>query len=138
MVSGDKYILMLVNFDWAGEDGQVFYPTPNVNDQLLMADNLKFTKADDIQVKGLSQSVRRVVFLYPFNFTLSTGRVGSRRKRKAGKPSGMFVVFTIVQRSFLLVISVVDASLHTAMDKYVILAIACSRAFLDKHRDRYR
>jgi len=28
MISGDKYILMLVDFDWGGKDGQVFYPTP--------------------------------------------------------------------------------------------------------------
>ena len=57
MISGDEHILMLVDFDWGGKDGQVFYPTPNVNDELLVgraSDNLKITKADDIRVLNLT------------------------------------------------------------------------------------
>ncbi|KAF8804084.1 hypothetical protein BYT27DRAFT_7108055, partial [Phlegmacium glaucopus] len=42
--------VMLLDFDWGGQDGQVFYPTPNLNSELLegrSSNNLKITKEDD-------------------------------------------------------------------------------------------
>ena len=57
MLSDDEYNLMLVDFDWGGKGGQVFYPTPNLNDELLVgraSDNLKITKDDDIRVLNLT------------------------------------------------------------------------------------
>ena len=57
MISGDEHILILVDFDWGGKDGQVFYPTPNLNDELLVgrvSDNPKITKVDDIRVLNLT------------------------------------------------------------------------------------
>jgi len=44
---------MVIDFDWGGIDGQVFYPTPNLNDKLLEGrapGDLKITKADDDRV----------------------------------------------------------------------------------------
>jgi len=57
MISDEEYTLMLVDFDWGGKDGQVFYPTSNLNDELLVgraSDNLKFTKDDDIRILNLT------------------------------------------------------------------------------------
>ena len=57
MISDDKYTLMLVDFDWGGRNGQVFYPTPNLNDELLVgraSDNPKITKDDDIRILNLT------------------------------------------------------------------------------------
>ena len=57
MISGDEYTLKLIDFDWGGKDGQVLYPTPNLNDELLVgraSDNLKITKVDDIRVLNLT------------------------------------------------------------------------------------
>ena len=45
--------VMLLDFDWGGQDGQVFYPTPNLNSELLegrSSDNLKITKEDDTRI----------------------------------------------------------------------------------------
>lgn len=36
MISDEEYTPMLVDFDWGGMDGQVFYSTPNLNDKLLV------------------------------------------------------------------------------------------------------
>ena len=81
MISGDEYTLMLVDFDWGGKDGQVSYPTLNLNDELLVdrvSDDLKITKVDDIRVLNLTlKKLRRspwvvssfyicVYFTHPF------------------------------------------------------------------------
>ncbi|KAF8954989.1 hypothetical protein BDZ97DRAFT_1861950 [Flammula alnicola] len=45
--------VMLLDFDWGGQDGQVFYPTPNLNSELLegrSSDGLKITKEDDNRI----------------------------------------------------------------------------------------
>ncbi|KDR69821.1 hypothetical protein GALMADRAFT_76982 [Galerina marginata CBS 339.88] len=45
--------MMLLDFDWGGQDGQVFYPTPNLNSELLegrSSNDLKITKEDDNRI----------------------------------------------------------------------------------------
>jgi len=45
--------MMLVDFDWGGKDGEVFYPTANLNDELLQGrvyGDLRITKDDDKRV----------------------------------------------------------------------------------------
>jgi serine/threonine protein kinase len=57
MISGGECTVMLIDFDWGGKDGQVFYPTPNLNDELLLgrtSNNLKITKDDNIRVLNLT------------------------------------------------------------------------------------
>jgi len=58
--------VMLIDFDWGGKDGDVFYPTPNLNEELLQgraSDDLRITKEDDRRVlmKTLAKlkSIRR-------------------------------------------------------------------------------
>ncbi|KIL70470.1 hypothetical protein M378DRAFT_68187 [Amanita muscaria Koide BX008] len=45
--------VMLIDFDWGGKAGEVFYPTLNLNDELLhgrASDDLRITKEDDRRV----------------------------------------------------------------------------------------
>ena len=45
--------VMVIDFDWGGEDGEVFYPTANLNDELRegrLFNDLKITKEDDRRV----------------------------------------------------------------------------------------
>jgi hypothetical protein len=52
MICNDQDV-MLLDFDWGGQDGQVFYPTPNLNSELLegrSSDNLKIIKEDDTRI----------------------------------------------------------------------------------------
>lgn len=44
---------MLIDFDWGGKAGEAFYPTLNLNDELLQgrtSDDLRITKEDDRRV----------------------------------------------------------------------------------------
>ena len=54
LCKGDS--LMLVDFDWGGKDGEVFYPTGNLNHELREGrasnNNLRITKEDDRRVLG--------------------------------------------------------------------------------------
>jgi hypothetical protein len=54
LCKGDS--VMLVDFDWGGKDGEVFYPTGNLNDELREGrasnNNLRITKEDDRRVLG--------------------------------------------------------------------------------------
>ncbi|KAF8958694.1 hypothetical protein BDZ97DRAFT_1840869 [Flammula alnicola] len=52
IICNDRHV-MLLDFDWAGQDGQVFYPTPNLNSELLegrSSDSLKIAKEDDNRI----------------------------------------------------------------------------------------
>jgi len=45
--------VMLIDFDWGGKDGEVFYPRANLNDELQQgraSDDLRITKEDDRRV----------------------------------------------------------------------------------------
>jgi Ser/Thr protein kinase RdoA (MazF antagonist) len=45
--------MMLIEFDWGGKDGEVFYPTAHLNDELRqgrVSDDLRITKEDDRRV----------------------------------------------------------------------------------------
>jgi serine/threonine protein kinase len=45
--------VMLIDFDWGGKEGEVFYPTSNLNDELLqgrVSGDLRITKEDDRRV----------------------------------------------------------------------------------------
>jgi len=45
--------MMLIDFDWGGKDGEVFYPMTNLNDELQqgrVSDDLRITKEDDRRV----------------------------------------------------------------------------------------
>ena len=45
--------MMLIDFDWGGKDGEVFYPTANLNDELQQggaSHDLRITKEDDRRV----------------------------------------------------------------------------------------
>ena len=47
--------VMLVDFDWGGKDGEVCYPTPNLNEELLqdrMQEDLTIRKEDDRRILG--------------------------------------------------------------------------------------
>ena len=47
--------VMLLDFDWGGKDGEVFYPTENLNNELQegrVSDDLGITKEDDRRVLG--------------------------------------------------------------------------------------
>ena len=50
----EEYV-MLLDFDWGGKDGEVFYPTENLNNELQegrVSDDLRITKEDDRRVLG--------------------------------------------------------------------------------------
>jgi len=54
---GDGDTMLLVDFDWGGMAGEVFYPTANLNPELLVgreSSDLKITKGDDIRVLALT------------------------------------------------------------------------------------
>ncbi|KAK2463915.1 hypothetical protein APHAL10511_004087 [Amanita phalloides] len=63
MCEGDS--MMLLDFDWAGKDGEVFYPTGNLNDELLqgrVSKDLRITKEDDRRVLKITlDKTRRVI-----------------------------------------------------------------------------
>lgn len=45
--------VMLIDFDWGGADGEVSYPTGNLNEELLegrVSNDLRITKEDDKRV----------------------------------------------------------------------------------------
>jgi serine/threonine protein kinase len=45
--------MMLIDFDWSGKDGKVFYPTPDLHPELLRGRaDLRITKEDDRRVLG--------------------------------------------------------------------------------------
>jgi serine/threonine protein kinase len=49
IISGDDGYVKLVDFDWGGKDGEVSYPTPNLNPDLTKgrsSEGLRITKAD--------------------------------------------------------------------------------------------
>lgn len=53
IICDDKGRLMLIDFEWAGKDGQVSYPTEDLTEELLKGrtrDDLTITKEDDIRV----------------------------------------------------------------------------------------
>jgi hypothetical protein len=48
---GDEF--RLIDFDWGGKDGEVEYPTPYLNGELIagrICDDLKIRKEDDLRV----------------------------------------------------------------------------------------
>jgi len=55
ILSGDDGGLKLVDFDWGGRDGEVLYPTPRLNPELVdgrSSEDLRITKADDLRILG--------------------------------------------------------------------------------------
>ncbi|KAJ3500012.1 hypothetical protein NLJ89_g9980 [Agrocybe chaxingu] len=53
IICDDKDRVLLIDFDWSGKEGQVSYPTPNLNEELLagrIQGDLKITKGDDERV----------------------------------------------------------------------------------------
>ncbi|CAA7270391.1 unnamed protein product [Cyclocybe aegerita] len=53
IICDDKDRVLLIDFDWSGKEGQVSYPTPNLNKELLAGrtlGDLKITKGDDERV----------------------------------------------------------------------------------------
>jgi serine/threonine protein kinase len=53
IICDDKGGVFLVDFDWSGKEGEVFYPTPNLNEELLEGRatiGLKITRADGDRV----------------------------------------------------------------------------------------
>ena len=93
-----------------------FIPPPTVNDELLVgrtSDNLKFTKADDIWVlgltlKGLRQySVSSVISSFYIRLILHFPLEG--RHPEDGRQENLRECLSSFQRSFLLVNSAVDA-----------------------------
>lgn len=53
ILSGDDGCVKLVDFDWGGRDGEVSYPTPNLNPELIegrSSDGLRITKEDDLRI----------------------------------------------------------------------------------------
>ena len=93
MISDDEYTLMLVDFDWGGKDGQVSYPTLNLNDELLVgrvSDDLKITKsrrhpgfepntekAQTVSVGSFHRSIYMFTLLNPL-LSYITGRLERR------------------------------------------------------------
>ena len=52
---GNDGTVKLVDFDWGGEEGEVWYPMPTLNDELLVgrvSEDLKITKGDDLRILG--------------------------------------------------------------------------------------
>lgn len=46
-------LMMIIDFDWGGKEGEAFYPTANLNQELLegrISDNFRITKEDDTRV----------------------------------------------------------------------------------------
>ncbi|TFK76225.1 hypothetical protein BDN72DRAFT_830767 [Pluteus cervinus] len=53
ILSGDDGCVKLVDFDWGGKDGEVLYPTPSLNPELLegrSSESLVITRADDLRI----------------------------------------------------------------------------------------
>jgi len=66
VISGDDGCVKLVDFDWGGKDGQVSYPTPNLNPDLTKGRSTKdlvITKADDLRI--LEDTLALVRYLLP-------------------------------------------------------------------------
>ena len=66
VISGDDGCVKLVDFDWGGKDGQVSYPTPNLNPDLTKRRSTKdlvITKADDLRI--LEDTLALVRYLLP-------------------------------------------------------------------------
>ena len=64
---GDGDTMLLVDFDWGGMAGEVFYPTANLNPELLVgreSSDLKITKGDDIRVLALTlKKLKQLIFM---------------------------------------------------------------------------
>ena len=57
ILSGDDGCVKLVDFDWGGRDGEVSYPTPRLNRELVdgrSSEGLRITKADDLRILGIT------------------------------------------------------------------------------------
>jgi len=53
IISGDDGCMKIVDFDWGGKDGEVSYPTPNLNPDLTKgrsSEGLRITKADGLRI----------------------------------------------------------------------------------------
>ncbi|KIM52792.1 hypothetical protein SCLCIDRAFT_63065, partial [Scleroderma citrinum Foug A] len=53
ILSGDDGCVKLVDFDWGGRDGEVSYPTPRLNRELVdgrSSEGLRIMKADDLRI----------------------------------------------------------------------------------------
>jgi len=53
VLSGDDGCVKLVDFDWGGRDGEVLYPTPRLNEELVngrASEDLRISKADDWRI----------------------------------------------------------------------------------------
>jgi len=64
---GDGDTMLLVDFDWGGMAGEVFYPTANLNPELPVgreSTDLKITKGDDIRVLALNTQKAQAVGFY--------------------------------------------------------------------------
>ena len=64
ILSGNHGTVKLVDFDWGGEEGNVWYPMPTLNHELLVgrvSEDLKITKGDDLRIlKNTLAKVRRL------------------------------------------------------------------------------